>query len=173
MALEEEGFLVQPHVSAGRFPTVEAFRYLASRFLDDAAARSREFPVRADLFLQDPFGAAKRLARMTGATVAVAYGGALSFAGFEFVLSAPELRGDEPREAFARLIDEAPRWEDVLREALDAPVGVFVGDENPIASTVHFSIIAARLPRRGVVTIVGPVRMDYSRALGTLLRMLR
>lgn len=165
--LEEEGFLLQPHVSAGRVPTTRAFRLVAAGFLQEALAQTVSRAERARI--QDPHQTARHIARNAGAISYVSIGHLPSFSGFEFVFHAPELRNEDALSAFAQLMDVAHEWEPRLREVLHAPLGIFIGKENPIFANEHFSVVAARLPQRGIVAILGPVRMDYQRAVRALL----
>lgn len=165
-ALEQEGYLEKPHASAGRIPTAAAFRFIVA----DRIERLRHQRPK-NVSAKEGFGAAgtaSSLAERVGSAAYASFGGQFAFSGIAFLAATPEFRLPEIVEDFGRLLDVATEWETRLRRALDEPIGVFVGDENPILRTMHFSIVAVRLPHRGAFAVVGPVRMDYDRALSAL-----
>lgn len=166
LALEEDGYLRQPHVSAGRIPTADAFRFVVEQLLDDAFVKiPKERPSRR---LVDVEAAARTMAHKVHAAVFVSSSSSLALAGFEFVLAAPELKDEEARGAFALLIDSVTSWHTRLLDVLDEPLEVFVAGENPLYPCEHFSIAAARVAPRSVAAIIGPLRMDYVRAIRAL-----
>lgn len=168
--LEQKGYLAQPHVSAGRIPTAMAFRFAASQLLDEV--REQKTPHITQARIENPSQAAKNMAKTAGAISYVSAGRMPLFAGFEFVFTAPELRNEHALTALAHIMDMAQEWEHRIREALPAPMGIFIGEENPIFPSEYFSVVAVRLPQRGMLAILGPVRMDYPRAVAALRRFL-
>jgi heat-inducible transcriptional repressor len=165
--LTELGFFGQPHTSAGRVPTAAAYRLVTERML----AREREQERARELAVKNPEAFARRAADRSRAAAYVATRDGVAYAGFEFVLTAPELSAEAAaREAFAHLMDALPLWTSQLRDALMASsFGIFVAEENPIHSSGHFSIVAARLPGDGIAAVIGPVRMRYDAAIRSLL----
>lgn len=71
-ALEEEGYLIQPHTSAGRVPTEKGYRYFVDRLatvvpLSGAQRRGIDGFLSGSVSLQDTLQrAARLLARITG-----------------------------------------------------------------------------------------------------------
>jgi len=168
--LEKEGFLSQPHVSAGRIPTMRAFRFVADLLLDDILSRHRSFHFRSEEVFRDPMAAAHRVAHEARTATFVVMGRTFAFAGFENLLAAPEFRLDVLRMEVARFLELVPFLEDRIRSVLDdVPVGIFIGDENPLLPAEALSITAVRFPRRGLLAAIGPIRMDYERVMKALL----
>ena len=179
--LTEMGYLAQPHTSAGRIPTAAAYRLVTERMLvrERAALKGRaslapggrEQERGAQPAVRNPGAFAQRVADRSHAAAYVACRDGVAYAGFEFVLTAPELSAEAAaREAFAHLMDALPLWTEQLRDALAAmPVGVFVAEENPIYPSGHFSIVAARLNDDGIAAVIGPMRMRYDAAIRSLL----
>ena len=184
--LTDLGYLTQPHTSAGRVPTADGFRIVTEQLLERAAPRSgapaptrlRRGESRASSGREyaggsfEPLRTAHRLAEQAHAAAFVAMRGRIGTAGFEFVFTAPELAMAEGAlGSLARIVEALPFWQEQLREALDAPLGVFIAEENPITPTRHFSIVAAELPQGGIAAILGPIRMRYDIAIHSLMAL--
>ncbi|MBI4134015.1 MAG: hypothetical protein HY475_01175 [Candidatus Terrybacteria bacterium] len=167
--LEKEGYLVQPHVSAGRIPTAEALRIVVHRMREQRSLEHvtphRRAPYRE---VADSEALARRLACEVHAAAFIASGAREVFAGFEFVLASPELRDGEALADFAQLLNTAAFWRERLMAALTDPLLVFIADENPIFPTAHFSVVAARLDSGALAALVGPLRMRYDLAISSL-----
>lgn len=174
--LTDLGFLAQPHTSAGRVPTADGFRIVTEQLLERAAPRSGASRAPSGRKYAggsfEPLRTAHRLAEQAHAAAFVAMRGRIGTAGFEFVFTAPELAMVEGAlGSLARIVEALPFWQEQLREALDAPLGVFIAEENPITPTRHFSIVAAELPQGGIAAILGPVRMRYDIAIRSLMAL--
>lgn len=165
--LEEEGYLAQPHVSAGRIPTTQAFRFLASQLLADTLSE-RSLHTQRSYRFDAPDQIARSLARNTRVIAYVSIGRSASWSGFEFVFSAPEFQDMDALSTLALLLEESQQWGRRIRAALAQPLGVFVGEDNPLFPSEYFSLAAARLPRQGIAALLGPVRMNYDRAIASL-----
>ena len=165
-ALADMAYLAQPHTSAGRVPTAAAYRFVTEQML--ARERTRERSERR--LLEDPERVAAQVSQKSRAAAYVANAsGGVGVAGFEYVLGAPELAAERTAlQAFAHLVDALPRWANELEGVLDNRIGVFVAEENPIHPSGHFSIVATKLPGRGIAAIIGPLRMRYGVAIRTL-----
>jgi len=164
-ALTEMGYLAQPHTSAGRIPTALAYRFVTEQMLARERTRSRS----EQRLLKDPARIAEQVSEKSHAAAYVENPEGVGVAGFEYVLGAPELASEQAAlQAFAHLVDALPRWANELHEVLDNRVGVFVAEENPIHPNGHFSIVATKLPGRGIAAVIGPIRMRYGVAIRTL-----
>lgn len=163
--LTGEGYLLKPHASAGRVPTASAYRFVTERMLEREKMSRRVSARRA----YNPEALARRVSRHSHAAAYVENRQGVGVAGFEFVLTAPELSSEAAAlSAFAHLVDALPRWASQLSGALEGSFGVFVAEENPIHQSAHFSIVASRLPSGGVAAVIGPTRMRYDAAIESL-----
>lgn len=177
-ALEEEGYLVSPHTSAGRVPTDKAYRFYISQNLrrNPASLTSKEqrkvkktlqeSEDSADL-LKDVSRLAAELSREFS-VAGLAGRGPVYTAGLSQLFKEPELHDFNNVSHLMRFMDELEShfdkiWERLLNEDLR----VFIGEENPIREIQDFSVITARygLPQGGAgfLSIIGPRRMDYRR----------
>ena len=169
LALEEEGFLQQPHTSAGRIPTAQAFRFVVEQML----GRSQPGTGIEERFGDDIASTAHLIAKRVRAVAFVSSGNRIAFSGFEFVLTSPELQEVPVRAALAQVLDETSVWGTRLRDALERPIEAFIGDENPIRRCEYFSIVAAHTPQGGILAVLGPLRMHYDRAIRAFVNFTR
>lgn len=179
--LEEEGYLHQPHTSAGRVPTDKGYRLFV-----DALYQRREGEVRkmktalrhvAEMQKEQYVlfsELARTVASLAGSTV---FSGSLRSraffkAGMHETLSQPELEDSSLRQRFGDMIDSLENNFDAFADALDKKEpAVFIGKENPLLKARDFSMMVARcgaFSNDGVVVILGPKRMNYRKGLEAL-----
>lgn len=172
--LEGEGYLTQPHVSAGREPTAKGYRCYVHGFLTpnraERAVRKRfeslrdEYERHKDQELV--FDAVGILSRMSPniAFATVPHKDRVYYLGLSNVLRQPEFQRDP---LLASNIVEV--LEDHMASVLgslviDEHIRYYIGDENilPQIESCAIMVIAYQLRgNRGVIGILGPMRMDY------------
>jgi heat-inducible transcriptional repressor len=177
--LEELGFLVQPHTSAGRVPTDLGYRF----YVDHLPRRpGLSSPQREEIegFFQEAPPEVEELARRTALLLSrVTRYGAIAeppHAHHVFIGGVANIAREEAferRETLTRLF-EALEEEDALIRMLRAMaskpgVVVRIGRENPIRALREASLVVA--PYRvggepaGTVAVLGPTRMAYTVAM--------
>jgi heat-inducible transcriptional repressor len=181
-ALEEMGYLRQPHTSAGRIPTDLGYRFFVdglprwprlseakqraiARFFGDAPHDPQEV-VRGTIVLLSRVTRYGVVARPPG-SAHVLMGGASNIVAE---------RTFERRETVRRLLELLEQEETILAllEALaeEGDVAVRIGRENPLAAMREASVVVA--PYRsgrgtvGVIAVIGPTRMHYSEAISAI-----
>jgi heat-inducible transcriptional repressor len=181
-ALEELGFLTQPHTSAGRVPTDLGYRF----YVDHLPRRLGLSPPRRqeiEGFFQEAPLDVEELARRTAVLLSrITHYGAIAeppHAHHVFIGGVANIAREEAfarRETLTRLF-EALEEEDalirMLRAMSTAPsrpgVVVRIGRENPIRALREASLVVA--PYRvggepaGTVAVLGPTRMAYPVAM--------
>ncbi|MEK7520260.1 MAG: hypothetical protein AAB581_03415 [Patescibacteria group bacterium] len=186
MALEENGYLAQPHTSSGRVPTDKGYRfYVNSIVARQTREREQIYTILADIVRikteeQAMFAELARAVAIFSQNAVLsgpARSRALFRAGINEALRQPELADSDTRQHFGRVIDS---FEDNMNELYDeleeGSPAVFIGRENPILGARGFGMVAARyrLPaHEGVVVILGPKRMDYERSFSVLQALTR
>lgn len=179
-ALEKEGYLEQPHTSAGRIPTEKGYRFFVDAHAADAkptAKPRRNFEELrkandAEHFLRI---AAKRVAALSDGMVFACFPKHdLFFAsGLAHVFDEPEFDDMVLRTHFAELIDGL----DIIMEEVFAATDfseprVFIGNENPVKEARAYGMVVASFEtpynQESIVSILGPKRMDYSRNISLL-----
>ena len=178
MKLEKEGYLYQPHTSAGRIPTDRGFRYFV-----DVLMKGRELSSSEQKKLQVEIlklkAQNKMLARTTAKLLA-AMSGNLAISGIidsedfykygvKKLLSQPDFDNLDSVSKIAEIMDYLDESIDELSKELKTKreVEVFIGKENPICAADECSMIVSRYNFRngeeGLLAIIGPKRMKYSR----------
>ncbi len=175
-ALEEAGYLVQPHTSAGRMPTEKAYLHYLQKFVKPQAAsapnerRLKNAVADAsspELALRDM---ARTLGELSGEMAIVAYDPVRSYyAGVSNLFDKPDFHDMALMKSMSQLID---RFDEVVAEAFDLIPSnepkVFIGGDNPFGKGMSSILVKVRFPSGhvGMIGLVGPQRMDYARNLG-------
>lgn len=178
--LEEAGYVLQPHTSAGRTPTDKGYRY----YIDHLAFRQpnpqqvQQLAVQLQEYQQQyerPARACAKLLASLARAIAVSRWMRQGDT-FEAGLGSFAEYGDESVPAAVRevsaLLDDIDDYVERFAQEGEAHVDVFIGEENPVLSAQHISVLVrtALLPHgeRAVLLIVGPKRMQYKRNVALL-----
>jgi len=164
--LENSGYLVQPHTSAGRVPTELAYRYFIEHL---ARHEKRTEPTRE---LSEIFGeraraiaAAKALAAKTHECVFVSFGRDDVFVtGLANLFTKPEAVEQQMSVMLSAALDQL----DEMVRGLEAGAGarLLIGEENPLDPHCSTVYLAPTENRR--VGVLGLMRMDYEKVLNLL-----
>lgn len=179
--LEEMGFIVQPHTSAGRVPTDAGYRYYVNSLNEmeaneppqqlsmDRSARAIQARVqthsdRADRAIRSAVDSLVELTQNLGiATI----GDELYMSGIGNLFSQPEFLQGDHVQAVARLLDNLEPW---LREAKpNEPLNVYIGAENPIGKASGATLIISRFRSpysdNSYIGVLGPTRQSYAKVM--------
>ncbi len=176
LALEEAGYLEQPHTSAGRIPTVKAWREYLKAVLPEAMlpekrrqalTRTLASEQRPD---QDPVKAlARSLAELLGETVIVGLTPHDTYyTGLSNLFNKPVFEALDLVRDVSAVVD---RLDEAMQKLAPKVTGetVLLGDENPFADECGVIVIRYQLPRsQPIVGILGPLRQDYATGVGAL-----
>lgn len=187
--LSEEGFIEQPHISAGRQPTAKGYRAYVQNFMEpgkNEKAIRRQFASLREQYFQRKdqervFEAVALLSRMTPNVVfaTVPHKHRIYYLGLGNVLRQPEFQlnpvlasgiAEVLEEGLSSLLDEVE---------VDEKIRYYIGDDNILEQIHSCSMMVTAYNvrgERGVVGILGPMRMDYSYntvALDLVANMLR
>lgn len=172
--LEDEGFLEQPHVSAGRVPTAKGYRCYVHEFLPvnraDRAVRKRFESLREQYEKhkdqERAFDAVGILSRMSPnvAFATVPHKERVYFLGLSNVFRQPEFRNNPVLASnIAEVLEE--HMSSVLGSlVIDNHIRYYIGDENILPQIESCAIMVTEYHvrgNRGVIGILGPMRMDY------------
>lgn len=173
--LAEQGFIVQPHTSAGRIPTARGYQVYVREHMQPSKSEKqvrKRFSELKDEYLKKKdqervYDAIAMLSRMTPnvAFATVPHKERVYYLGLCNCLKQPEFLVD-PRLAsgIAEVLEEQF---DTLISSLDVSdeVRCYIGEENVLEQVQSCSIMMTSFDVRGekgVVGILGPMRMDYS-----------
>ena len=180
--LEREGYIVQPHTSAGRVPTSQAYRLFVDQLKFNLQLLNK---AKKDIELmrrQRDINKAKEnlyemvaiLANVTGNVcfATVPENKRLFFMGLGNVLRQPEFRSD-PSGATQVIEVLENRFSDLLSqlEIGDDPA-FFIGEENLIPEIQSCSLLVQQYNHKGfkgVMGILGATRMNYAYNMAALM----
>jgi len=178
MELENEGYLYQPHTSAGRIPTDKGFRYFV-----DVLMQEKELTKKEQNSLQVELLKLKAQNKMLARTTAkllstmsgnLAVSGMIDSddfykSGIQKLLSQPEFGDLDSVSKMAEVIDYLDESMEELSVELEnkSEIEIYIGEENPICKTNEYSMVVSKYNMRnggeGLLAIIGPKRMKYSR----------
>ena len=175
MALEDEGFLVQPHVSAGRIPTAEGYRVYVREFMQPTKGEKvvmRKFDTLKEQYFhrkdqERVYEAVALLAQMipnvTFATVP--HREQVFYMGFSNVLRQPEFEQNASLARFVAEVLETKLAKTLENIEVDEKVRYYIGEEHLLPELQSCSMMVTRYALRGssgAIGILGPMRMDYA-----------
>jgi heat-inducible transcriptional repressor len=172
--LEEEGFIRQPHTSAGRVPTEAAYKlYLAEVIGKKKAKKIKDKDLQElDIALGDSDESAMRdtaktLAALTDSAVFWAFHkNNLYYTGLSNLFQQPEFLNSGLVYNVSSVIDRMDEIIDNIFEKTGTEAQIMIGEENPFGN--FCGAILAKYKRgnqSGLFGILGPMRMDYERNL--------
>lgn len=171
--LENLGYLVQPHISAGRIPTEEAYRFYVNNFLENSKLSSSDEDLLANIEELDSRDLikkmAKKLAEMLNLAVVVAFTSNDSYyTGISGLFTQSEFKKDFVYLSdFTALLDHLDEKTSAIFNKIDGQTSVFIGADNPFSEACSSVITKIELENI-LIVIIGPVRMDYIRAVNCL-----
>lgn len=172
-ALEDSGYIYQPHVSAGRVPTDAGYRYFVNEISEKPMVAGRSIQTiskRVDSLKDRTDGAikiaAETLSDMTGNMAFATLSDSVYFHGMSQLFSQPEFMDISQVGQAARFLDGMQEW---LAGANIDKMQVYIGKENPISRSSGLTMIVNRFHSpysdRSYIGIVGPTRQSYEKVL--------
>lgn len=173
--LEDEGYLAQPHISAGRIPTAKGYRVYVKEFMQPSLQEQKvqhrfnelreKYEQRKDQ--ERAYEVVALLAQMVPfvAFATVPHKERVYYMGLANTLRQPEFQSDPSlatgvvevlEQRLANFIDEV---------ALDEHVRYYIGESNLLPQISSCSMLITRYNLRGqegAIGIMGPMRMDYA-----------
>lgn len=175
--LEKDGYVYQPHTSAGRIPTDKGYRCYINSLNGKKCLTVKEqdvfkqnLPTKKDISYLMP-RIANLLADMSSG---LAISGLLDDepefyrAGVGRLLRELELESREHMHRLTETLDYLDRNIEQLFDIVqDETIGIYIGQENPIKQMKGLSMIVSgqrlKSGSRGLIAILGPQRMRYDR----------
>ena len=173
--LEKNGYITQPHTSAGRIPTDKGYRVYVNHVQNEDVSTSKQPPINRNARAIDKRinsageaeqtirSAVRSLVEITHNVGLATLGNSLYVRGFGSLFAQPELSEARAAREVATLIDNLEPW---LREtAPNEPLSVFIGRENPVGKNSKSTLIISRFVSpysdRSYIGVLGPTRQDY------------
>ncbi len=172
--LEAEGFLHQPHISAGRIPTDKGYRYFVEEIMGD-----QEMSLADQKKLQTELlklraqhqrlsrTTAKLLSGMSGNLAISSMEKDFSEFGIRELLEKPEFREVDEFCKVVEALDFIDENVDMILASVKTnETKIFIGKDNPIKGISNCSMVVSpyttKSGEKGVLAIIGPKRMKYA-----------
>lgn len=173
--LEEEGYLTQPHTSAGRIPTEAGFNFYLANLPEEKlevsgkekkelerAARAEEFPEKS---------LAKVLAEFSEEAVILAFGkNDVYYTGLSHLFSKPEFHDQNLVYRIGEVVDHLDEIINEIFEETKEEIKVLIGKKNPFSADCGavVSRYRGKNKKAGLVAVLGPIRMDYGKNIALI-----
>ena len=174
--LERQGYIKQPHTSAGRIPTDKGYRYYVNAATEEEHAVAAGGAERA---LTARIGGGSMPERTIKNTVdtlveltqnlgVATIGNQLYMSGLSNLFGQPEFINSVQVKEVAKLLDNLEPW---LREAApNKSLSVYIGQENPIGRNSGCSLIISKFRSpysdKSFIGVLGPTRQSYKEVMG-------
>lgn len=184
-ALDQLGFLQQEYSSGGRTPTQKAYRYFVDHCIESfQSSSSQQTNIHSGRYAhgEKSFSAIGAiLAKELSLFSAVGFFGKerkVSACGAEHFFTLPELQSYSMLNDFGYVLDhiEDVLWKYRCVKEQTVKFSVFIGGENPVLQMRSFSVfrLAEKKQHRDIVSFsLGPMRIDYERAVAIITALMR
>ena len=162
--LTQQGFIFQPHISAGRVPTDKGYRFFVDKLLEPGF--DENLSIAGDVRGLTKFLASESFNLALGYLFAEKI---LWKEGWRWVLSEPEFAQTGLAAKLAKVIDE---FEENIEDFFLPEIKVYIGRENPVSKIQDFSLITLGCSQ-GLLAILGPKRMNYDRNIKLICSLCR
>ena len=173
--LEKDGFLYQPHISAGRIPTDKGYRFFVEEIMGDTELTlAEQRKMQTDLLKLK--AQHSRLSRTTAKLLSSFSGGFaisrlekdFSDFGIRELLENPEFKEVDEFCKVAEALDYIDENIDaILKEVKMGETKIFIGEDNPMKRISNCSMVVSpyktKAGEKGVLAIIGPKRMKYAK----------
>lgn len=177
--LTDGGLLFQPHTSAGRVPTDRGYRFFVDGLREKEISETEEiFKIEEILkkgkgdILKWADNLTKFLAEESSSFVLLNLleKDFILKEGWEEILEEPEFEEKSLVSDFIRFLENFEK--NIVHLDIDGEIKIYIGRENPFSKINNFSIILTRCyfseENEGIVSLVGPKRMNYDRNINLM-----
>lgn len=169
--LEEAGYITQPHTSAGRIPTDKGYRLYVNNLASEKPNKEENRAEKALATRVTGGGVPERtirnavdtLVELTSNLGIATLGDQLYMSGLSNLFGQPEFMNAGQVQEVARLLDNLEPW--LYEAALNEPLNVYIGRENPVGSAAGCSLIISKFRSpysdTSYIGVLGPTRQSY------------
>lgn len=179
--LTEKGYLKKIHTSAGRSPTPMALKFYVRELMqpkklsvaEEVAVKEKIWDYRMEfekLLRETVRELAYRTQALALATVDI---GEIYSSGMANILDVPEFYDIDLTKTVLSLLDEFDYWQKLVERTIKQaePIHLLLGPDLGMEYLEPCGFIYTKYevsPRKGVIGVIGPVRLDYSKIIPTL-----
>lgn len=174
--LTDKGYLLKPHISAGRVPTDKGFRFFVDKLLEEGI---EEIEIENWFLKEEVKGEFSFLQKLTKRLAQFSKTLVLSYLkkekifwkeGWEEILKEPEFRDENFVLKFFEFLKDVER--EIENIKVNSEIKIYIGRENPLRKTNEFSLILSKCNFKSLgettFSLFGPVRMNYNKNIGIL-----
>ncbi len=176
--LEGEGYITQPHTSAGRVPTEKGYQYYITNFIVEKELTKSKREVLEEAVQQQASDERQRmkmlaqtLAELTDETIVISLSGeSYYYTGISRMFRKPEFVAQaEMMLHIGEVFDRLDEVMDGMNNLIHQNVQVLVGRDNPFSDNCSMIVSEYHVQDEpGVMGILGPMRMDYDTNIALL-----
>ena len=169
-ALEEQGFLEQPHHSAGRVPTDRGYEFFAARMLENSRASHGELTLRELLEERAWPDLITRLSAdlgLLGVAADLAHDMVYK-AGLEQLINNLDWHDRAGIRSVIHDFEEVDERLPRAAQKMGKGPKVFIGKKSPVTKSERLSVIGGNYTVNGMaisIFAIGPKRMDYKKTI--------
>lgn len=163
--LEKEGFVTQPHTSAGRIPTEKGYRYLLKKIDFHAQPSIKERKI-ISMNVNNVSGNervkrfAKNVAELARNAVVVSFKHRdVYYTGLSYLFSHPEFAMQARVCYLSDVVDHLDEVMSELSAIIKDDIEVKIGSENLFGDGC--GLVVTKYKGNGIFGVLGPMRMDY------------
>lgn len=166
-SLIKDGYLEQPHTSAGRVPTDKAYRLFVNNILEK---ESKEEEIEAIERYDNEFKMASQLTKYLAEASSIfstmyLLNKELSWqAGWEEISKEPEFSNQNFLSGFVNFLDDFEQ--NIKKLKINDPINVFIGKEIQSPKAINLSLICSKCnfnDSNALIVLIGPKRMNYDK----------
>ncbi len=172
--LEKQGYISQPHKSAGRVPTDKGYRFFVNELMQRFELSEKERrALRTELLklqsANEQLGKSitNLISQMSGQASFALLPHDSSTSGLSHLVTQPELSDAKALGEVAELFDHIDQHATKLLKSSDKDIQTFIGKESPLPVPKDMSLVLTQVKmkdgKKGVIGIVGPKRMSYAK----------
>ncbi|OGF28020.1 hypothetical protein A2331_02835 [Candidatus Falkowbacteria bacterium RIFOXYB2_FULL_34_18] len=171
--LESEGYIIQPHTSAGRVPTEKAYNLFLEQFSNSKLSKQitdHFCSVLQNTDEQSLKETAKVTARISdGAVFCAFHRNNLYYTGISNLFQQPEFNELSLIHDISTVIDRMDEVIDSIFDEIDIGVHTLIGSKNPFGNFCSVIISKHRTEDNvGLFGVLGPMRMDYKKNIALI-----
>ena len=174
--MEEMGLLEKTHTSSGRIPSDLGYRYYVDDIMNESNVTEEEISKFLDNLASNDKDALQRVSMaLSGATHYTSISkdeDGIFLYGRNNVFDYPEFNDIESLRKFMYMLEEEDLLKGLFEEPYDSEITVKIGKENSLEQLKDYGVIIFPYQDKGDIAIIGPKRMDYSKVMGYVKRLL-
>ncbi len=177
--LEKQGFIMQPHKSAGRVPTDRGYRFFVNELMRRFELSEKERKMLKSELIKlsaahEQLGRSisNLLSQVSGQAAFALLPNESSATGLSQIIGEPEFADMKTMKQVAQLLENIDQTASKLVKNNEVTAEAIIGGESPVPVPKNLSLVVSNVRfkdgKKGVIGIVGPKRMSYAKNLSIL-----